>query len=91
MLVEHLPYQEQLYLNLMKYKFPQFNVTITDPTIEVLNVIDSINTQTCSVNILLSVDLAQFGVTLDGFTYVSDWSDDEVRNWTFVELEKYAV
>lgn len=75
----------------MTYKFPQFNVTITDPTIEVLNVIDSINTQTCSVNILLSVDLAQFGVTLDGFTYVSDWSDDEVRNWTFVELEKYAV
>jgi hypothetical protein len=75
----------------MKYKFPQFNVTITDPTIEVLNVTDSINTQTCSVNVLLSVDLAQFGITLDGFTYVSDWSDDEVRIWTFVELEKYAV
>lgn len=75
----------------MKYKFPQFNVTITEPTIEVLQVTDSINTQTCSVDVLLSVDLAQFGVTLDGFTYVSDWSDDEVRNWTFVELEKYAV
>ena len=75
----------------MKYKFPQFNVTITDPTIEVLNVTDSINIQTCSVNVLLTVDLAQFSLSLDGFTYVSDWSDDEVRIWTFVELEKYAV
>jgi hypothetical protein len=75
----------------MTYKFPQFNVTITDPTIEVLNVNDSINTETCSVNVLLTVDLAQFSLTLDGFTYVSDWSDDEVRIWTFVELEKYAV
>lgn len=75
----------------MTYKFPQFNVTITDPTIEVLKVTDSINNQTCSVNILLTVDLAQFGVTLDGFTYVSDWSDDEVRNWTFNELKKYEI
>ena len=75
----------------MTYKFPQFNVTITDPTIEVLNVTDSINTETCSVNVLLTVDLAQFSLTLNGFTYVSDWSDDEVRIWTFVELEKYAV
>jgi len=75
----------------MTYKFPQFNVTITDPTIEVLNVNDSINTETCSVNVLLTVDLAQFSLTLDGFTYLSDWSDDEVRIWTFVELEKYAV
>jgi hypothetical protein len=75
----------------MTYKFPQFNVTITDPTIEVLNVNDSINTETCSVNVLLTVDLAQFSLTLDGFTYISDWSDDEVRIWTFVELEKYAV
>jgi hypothetical protein len=75
----------------MTYKFPQFNVTITDPTIEVLNVTDSITTQTCSVDVLLTVDLAQFGVTLDGFTYVSDWSDDEVRDWTIVELSKYEV
>lgn len=75
----------------MTYKFPQFNVTITDPTIEVLNVTDSINIQTCSVNILLSVDLAQFGVTLNGFTYVTDWSDEEVEIWTMVELSKYAV
>jgi hypothetical protein len=75
----------------MTYKFPQFNVTITDPTIEVLHVTDSINTQTCSVNVVLSVDLAQFGVTLNGFTYVSDWSDDEVRDWTIVELTKYEI
>jgi hypothetical protein len=75
----------------MTYKFPQFNVTITDPTIEVLNVTDSINIQTCSVVVLLTVDLAQFSLSLDGFTYISDWSDDEVRIWTMVELSKYEV
>ena len=75
----------------MTYKFPQFNVEITDPRIEVLNVIDSIALKTCNVNVLLSTDTANFGVTLYGFTYVSDWNDEEVEIWTIVELSKYAV
>jgi hypothetical protein len=75
----------------MTYKFPQFNVTISDPNIEVLHVTDSINTQTCSVDVLLTVDLAEFGVSLNGFTYVSNWSDEQVREWILLELEKYSV
>jgi hypothetical protein len=73
------------------YKFPQFNVEIVDPTIEVLVIHDTIAAKTCSVDVLLSTTTANFGITLDGFTYVSDWNDEEVEIWTMVELTKYEV
>ena len=73
------------------YKFPQFNVEIINPTIEVVTIHDTIAIKTCSVDVLLSTDSANFGVTLDGFTYVSDWNDQEVEVWTMVELSKYEV
>jgi hypothetical protein len=43
------------------------------------------------VDVLLSTPSANFGVTLNGFTYVSDWNDEEVEVWTMVELSKYEV
>ena len=73
------------------YKFPQFNVEIVNPTIEVVTIHDTIATKTCNVDVLLSTDTANFGVTLDGFTYVSDWNDAEVEVWTMVELSKYEI
>ena len=73
------------------YKFPQFNVEIVNPTIEVLIIHDTIAAKTCSVDVLLSTDNANFGVTLEGFTYVSDWNDAEVEVWTMVELSKYEI
>lgn len=73
------------------YKFPQFNVEIINPTIEVLIIHDTIAQKTCSVDVVLSTATAIFGVTLDGFTYVSDWNDAEVEDWTMVELEKYEI
>jgi hypothetical protein len=75
----------------MTYKFEQFNVEITNPTVEVINVIDNINTKTCNVDVLLTTDTAQFGVTLNGFTYEITWNDDEVKAWVEIELEKYEV
>ena len=75
----------------MTYKFEQFNVEITNPTIEVVNVIDNINTKVCNVDILLTTDTAQFGVTLNGFTYSETWDDADIINWVGVELEKYEV
>jgi hypothetical protein len=75
----------------MTYKFEQFNVEIIDPTVEVINVIDNINTKTCNVDVLLTTDTAQFGVTLNGFTYEITWNDDEVKAWVEIELEKYEV
>jgi len=75
----------------MTYKFEQFNVEITNPTIEVVNVIDNINTKVCNVDILLTTDTAEFGVTLNGFTYSETWDDQDVRDWVAIELEKYEV
>lgn len=75
----------------MTYKFEQFNVEIINPTVEVINVIDNINTKTCNVDVLLTTDTAQFGVTLDGFTYLETWDDADIINWVGVELQNYVV
>lgn len=75
----------------MTYKFEQFNVEIINPTVEVVNVIDNINTKVCNVDVLLTTDTAEFGVTLNGFTYVETWDDADVINWVGVELQNYVV
>ena len=74
------------------YKFEQFNVEITNPTVEVVNVLDAINQKTCSVDVVLTTDTATFGVNLQGFTYAETWTDEEIILWVNdVELPKYAV
>lgn len=75
----------------MTYKFKQFNVEITNPVVEVVNVIDNINTKYCEVNITLVTDTAEFGVMLEGFTYSETWDDADVVNWVGIELQKYIV
>lgn len=75
----------------MTYKFEQFNVEIINPTVEVINVIDNINTKTCNVDVLLTTDNAEFGVTLNGFTYLETWDDADVVNWVGIELQNYVV
>lgn len=84
-------YQELQYLKIMTYKFDQFNVEIVNPTISVITIHDTIAERTCSVDVLLATDTANFGVTLSGFTYSEDWNDEEVEVWTLTELSKYAV
>ena len=74
-----------------KYKFEQFNVEIVDPIIIMTAVYDNVLNRTCKVDLELTADGAKFGVTLVGFTYLDDWSDDEVRIWAFTELQKYEV
>jgi hypothetical protein len=74
------------------YKFPQFNVTITDPTVEVVNVTDNIGQKTCSASVLLTTDTAEFGVQFYGFTYVDSWEDSDIVDWVNkVEMPKYLV
>jgi len=75
----------------MTYKFENWNVEIVDPLKQVVNVIDNIEAKTCNVDLLLTTDTAQFGVTLSGFTYEETWDDQEVRDWVAIELEKYEV
>ena len=74
------------------YKFPQFNVEITDPSVEVTNVTDNIAAKTCSASVLLTTPSAEFGVQFDGFSYVDSWEDQDIIDWVNnVELPKYIV
>ena len=75
----------------MTYKFENWNIEIVDPLKQVVNVIDNIENKTCNVDLLLTTDTAQFGVTLNGFTYLETWTDQEVRDWVTIELQKYEV
>lgn len=74
------------------YNFPQFNVKIVNPIIEIQQVNDALTTKTCTVDILLTTDSAKFGVNLQGFTYVDSWEDADIAYWVLnVELPKYEI
>jgi hypothetical protein len=64
----------------MKYNFPQFKVTIVDPTIEVnLNTIgDKAVDKLLSVDVVLTTDTATFGVRAEDMPYIDTWEDAEV-------------
>jgi hypothetical protein len=74
------------------YKFPQFNTEITDPTVTVTTVHDSIQEKVCSADVVLSVPDANFGVTFIGYTYTTDWNDQDIIDWVNnVQLPMYEV
>jgi hypothetical protein len=75
----------------MNYQFPFFEETISNPTIEVVYITDDLRHKACRVDVVLSTPKQDYGVNLDGFTYVETWSTDEVINWTMGELTKYEV
>lgn len=74
------------------YKFPQFNVEIINPTVTVTTVLDNIIDKVCTANVILATDSTNFGVSFEGYTYESDWNDQDIINWVNnVELPKYQV
>lgn len=75
----------------MKYKFPQFNVEIIDPVIEIdLNTIqDKAIEKLLSVSVLLSTDTAQFGVMAADMPYVDTWDDDDIPGMVDNWLKQY--
>ena len=73
------------------YRFEQFKVNITNPSIEVVSVNDHITDKSCDVNIKLTTDSAEFGVNLSGFTYADTWQDADILAWVNTELAKYSV
>lgn len=74
------------------YKFEQFNVEITNPTVTVVTVHDAIQQKTCSADVTLSVPDANFGVTFYGYAYTTDWNDQEIIDWVNnVELPQYEI
>lgn len=74
------------------YKFPQFNVEITDPIVNIERVNDSILYQSCTVDVVLTTPSAVFGVNFQGFIYDTTWDDADIEAWVNdVELPKYLV
>lgn len=74
------------------YKFPQFNVEIINPTVTVTIVTDDIINKTCTANVVLTTLTASFGIDFPGYTYASDWNDQDIIDWVNnVELPQYEV
>ena len=77
----------------MKYKFPQFNVEIENPTIEVnLDTIgDKALSKQLSVDVVLSTDSAQFGVRASDMPYIETWHDEDVEPMVVEWLTQFAI
>lgn len=75
----------------MNYQFPFFETTISEPSIEVVYIHDNLLSKSVSVDLVLSTPEQDYGVNLDGFSYTSTFTTDEVLTWVFVELEKYEI
>jgi hypothetical protein len=77
----------------MTYKFPQFQVEITDPTISInLNTIgDKALDKTLSVDVLLTTASAQFGVRAEDMPYTDTWDDADIPDMVNIWLAQYAV
>jgi hypothetical protein len=77
----------------MTYKFPQFQVEITDPTISInLNTIsDKALDKLLSVDVLLTTASAQFGVRAEDMPYIDTWEDSDISDMVNIWLAQYEV
>jgi hypothetical protein len=77
----------------MTYKFEQFKVTITDPTIAInLNtILDKALDKLLSVDITLITDNATFGVTATDMPYSTTWDDDDIEPMVNDWLKQFIV
>ena len=75
------------------YKFPQFQVEITDPTISIdMNTIgDKAIDKLLSVDILLFTDTASFGVRAEDMPYSVTWEDADVDGMVNSWISQYIV
>jgi hypothetical protein len=77
----------------MTYKFPQFQVEITDPTISInLNTIsDKALDKLLGIDVLLTTASAKFGVRAEDMPYVDTWDDADVPDMVNIWLAQFAV
>jgi hypothetical protein len=77
----------------MTYKFPQFQVEITDPKISInLNTIsDKALDKLLGVDVLLTTASAEFGVRAENMPYTDTWDDADVPDMVNIWLAQYAV
>jgi len=77
----------------MTYKFPQFQVEITNPQISInLNTIgDKAVDKLLSVDVILFTDTASFGVRAEDMPYADTWDDADIPYMVNIWLAQYAV
>ena len=75
----------------MRYKFPLFEDFIEDPMVEVSTISIDIKNKTCRADLIITKDLNEYGVSLDGFTYKYPFKEEEMFTWIFSELTNYEV
>ena len=77
----------------MNLKFPQFNVEINNPTIEVdLNTIgDRAIDRLLSVDVLLKTNSAKFGIRAEGMSYSETWNDSDIELMVQDWLKQFEV
>jgi hypothetical protein len=75
------------------YKFPQFNVEISDPAISIdMNTIgDKAVDKLLSVDVVLTVPSALFGVRMENMPYTDTWDDSDVPGMVDIALQAYEV
>lgn len=77
----------------MTYKFEQFKVEISNPTISVdLDTIqDKAISKLLSVGVTLTTDSATFGVIAEDMPYADTWEDSDVEGMVLNWLTQFAV
>jgi len=75
------------------YKFPQFNVEISNPTIDIdMNTIgDKAVDKLLAVTVYLAVPGATFGVRMEDMPYTDTWEDSDVPGMVDIALQAYEV
>jgi len=78
----------------MTYRFPEFNVDITDPTVTVNPIVNDLNpdTMTLSNNVVLTTTNAEFGVNLDA-VIIQDltYTFESLETRVMIRLSDFAV
>ena len=77
----------------MTYKFPQFQVEITDPAVSInLNtILDKALDKLLAVDVLLTTATAQFGVRAEDMPYIDTWDDADIPNMVNIWLAQFIV
>jgi hypothetical protein len=77
----------------MTYKFPQFKVEITNPTvlIDLDTIQDKAISKLLSVSIILETETAKFGVTATDMPYVETWQDNDVEGMVNEWLNQFII
>lgn len=75
------------------YKFPQFNVEISEPVVSIdMNTIgDKAIDKLLAVNITLVVPGAKFGVRMEDMPYTDTWDDSDLPAMVDTALEAFEV